>query len=226
MQRGECSFRALFGMNLKTIQDWKNYYRQKALDLNTPEKNINHYLQSYPRNLSHEAWCAEIAKLPLTEQCLQLDIKHEKIEGLPYGKKPEIDALNHFSAQGYVGAHCEGKPVLLLIRAAALDVLAQFNIFGRSDACTRDTGAQLIVYKESSELILNAIRNADVAQVVRNFKEIYMFPEIPGYSPGLTADIMSSFFVAIGAERLAQITAAIMEDPYSYSAGWPLISQW
>jgi hypothetical protein len=64
--------------------------------------------------------------------------------------------------------------------------------------------AQLVIYKESSELILNAIRNTDEAQVVRNFNEIYMFPQIPGYYPGRTAGIMSSLFAAIGAERLAQ----------------------
>jgi hypothetical protein len=208
-------------MDIKTAQDLKNYYLQKALALNTAEKNLNHYLQTYPKDLPHEAWCAEIAQLPLAEQCLQLEITLEKLEGLPYGKKPEIDALNHFSAQGYVGAYCEGGPILLLIRAAALDVLAQFNIFGRSDACTRFTEAQLTAYKESSELILSAIRNTDVALVDRNFKEIYTFPQIPGYYPGLTADIMSSLFAAIGAERLAQITAAIMENPYSYRAGWP-----
>lgn len=127
-------------MDIKTIQDWKNYY-----------------LQNYPEDLLHRAWCEEIAKLPLAEQCLQLDIAHEKIEGLPYGKKPEIDALKHFSAQGFVGAYCEGGSVLLLIRAAALDVLAQLNFSGRRDACTRFTEAQLTIYKESPELILNAV---------------------------------------------------------------------
>lgn len=207
-------------MDIKTAQDWKSYYLQKALALNTAEKNLNHYLQTYPKDLPHEAWCAEIAQLPLAEQCLQLQITLEKLEGLPYGKKPEIDALNHFLAQGFVGAYCEGGPALLLIRAAALDVLAQFNIFGRSDACTRFTEAQFIIYKESSELILNAIRNTDVAQIIRNFKEIYMYPQIPKYYPGLTADIMSSLFAAIGAERLSQIAAAIMENP-SCRSGWP-----
>lgn len=208
-------------MDLKTAEYWKNYYLQKALDLNTAEKNSNYYLQNYPEDLHHKAWCAEVAQLPLAEQCLQLDITHEKIEGLPYGKMPEIDALNHFSAQGFIGAYCEGGPVLLLIKAAALDVLAQFNFRDRSDTCTRFTEAQLTIYKESSELILNAIRNTDVAQVARNFKEIYSFPQIRKYYPGLTTDIMSSLFTAIGAERLAQITAAIMENPYSYRAGWP-----
>jgi hypothetical protein len=208
-------------MDIKSAQDLKNYYLQKALDLNTAEKNQKYYLKNYPKDLPHEAWCAEVAKLPLEEQCSQLGITHEKIEGLPYGKKPEIDALNHFLAQGYTGSYCESGPVLLLIRAAALDVLAQFNFRDRSDACTRFTEAQLTIYKESSELILNAIWNTDEAQVVRHFNEIYMYPQIPRYYPGLTENIMLSLFAAIGAGRLAQITAAIMEDPYSYRAGWP-----
>lgn len=208
-------------MDIKSTQDWKNYYLQKALDLNTAEKNLKYYLQNYPKDLPHETWCAEVAQLPLAEQCLQLGITHQTIEDLPYGKKPEIDALNHFLAQGFTGAYCEGGPVLLLIRAAALEVLAQFNFRGRSDACTRFTEAQLTIYKESSELILNAIRNTDKAQVVSHFNEIYQSPQIPEYYPGLTAGIISSLFAAIGADRLAQITAAIMEDPYKYRAGWP-----
>ncbi|RFC33010.1 MAG: hypothetical protein DID91_2727703146 [Candidatus Nitrotoga sp. MKT] len=208
-------------MDIKSARDWKKYYLQKALDLNTAEKNQKYYLQNYPKDLPHEAWCAEVAQLPLIEQCLQLGIAHEKIEGLQYGKKPEIDALNHYLDQGFIGAYCEGGPVLLLIRAAALDVLAQFNFRNRSDACTRFTEAQLTIYKESSELILNAIRNIDEAQLVRHFNEIYMFPQIPKYYPGLSANIMSSLFAAIGAERLARITAAVMENPYSYRAGWP-----
>lgn len=208
-------------MDIKTDQDWKAFYLRKFQDLGTAEKNLNHYQQSYPRDLRHDAWCAQIAQLPLIEQCVQLDIAHEQVVGLPYGKKPEIDAFNYFSAQGFVGAYCEGGPVLLLIRAAALDVLAQINIFGRSDACTRFTEAQFTAYKESSELILDAIRNTDETQVVRHFTEIYSYPEIPEYYPGLTADTMSSLFLAIGATRLAVITAAMMENPYSYRAGWP-----
>ena len=140
---------------------------------------------------------------------------------MPYGKKPEIDALSYFRNQGFVGGYCEGGPVLLLIRAAALDLFAQLNILNRSDACTRFTEAQLTIYKESSELILDTIRNADKAQVVRNFDEIYNYEQIPQYYPGLNSDIMSALFTAIGAERLTQVTAAIMEDPYSYRSGWP-----
>lgn len=203
------------------IEDLKGYYLKKALDLNTAEKNQNYYLQNYPEDFPHRAWCEKIAKLPLAEQCLQLNIAHEKIEGLPYGKKPEIDALNHFADQGFVGAYCEGGPVLLLIRAAALDVLAQISFSGRTDACTRFTEAQLVIYKESSEMILKAIRNTDKAHIVRNFNEIYKHQQIPRYYPGLNSDIMSTLFAAIGAERLAQITEAVMKNPYSYRSGWP-----
>jgi hypothetical protein len=32
---------------------------------------------------------------------------------------------------------------------------------------------------------------------------------------------MTSLFAAIGAQQLAQITAAIMENPYRYWSGWP-----
>lgn len=204
-----------------TIEELKDFYRKKAFSLNTAEKNTEYYRRNYPDDLSKKAWCKEIAKLPITEQCRQLDILHEKIDGLTYGKKPEIDALNYFNDQGFLGTYCEGGAVLLLIRAAALDILAQFNFLGRSDACTRFTEAQLVAYKESSELILTAIRNTDKNQVICNFNEIYMHQRIPGYYPGLNADIISSLFAAIGAERLAQITAAIMENPYLYRAGWP-----
>ncbi len=39
--------------------------------------------------------------------------------------------------------------------------------------------------------------------------------------PGLTPSAIASLFDTLGAERLAQITSAIMEDPYLYRAGWP-----
>lgn len=169
----------------------------------------------------HDAWFVEIAKLPLAEQCLQLGITYERLEDFPYGRKPEIDAFNHFSSQGFVGSFCEGGPVLLLIRAAALNVLAQLNFSGRNDACTRFTEAQLTIYKANSELILNAVQNTSNVEIEKHFKEIYMFRQIPSYYPGLTPSLMTSLFAAIGAQQLAQITAAIMENPYRYRSGWP-----
>ncbi len=83
--------------------------------------------QTWPEYFLEQTWGDKIAKLPLAEQCRQLDITHEKLDGLPYGKKPEIDALNYFSAQGFVGTCCEGGLVLLLIKAAALDIFTQLS---------------------------------------------------------------------------------------------------
>lgn len=48
-----------------------------------------------------------------------------------------------------------------------------------------------------------------------------MSGEVSARSPGLTSDIMSALFISIGAERLANIAAAIFEDPYLYRSGWP-----
>ena len=70
-------------MDIKTPQDWKAFYLKKYQDLGTAEKNLSHYQQSYPRDLRHDAWCAQIAQLPLVEQCAQLDITHEQVVGLP-----------------------------------------------------------------------------------------------------------------------------------------------
>lgn len=196
-------------------------------------------LQTRSEYFLKKAWGDEITKLPLAEQCRQLDIAHENLDGLPYGKKPEIDALNHFTDQGFVGTYCEGQTILLLIKAAALDILTQLSPkrfppknydnwrdshietkyristpgliapVSREHACIGATQGQLEVYKEDSDLILNAIRNADVDQIVRHFQEIYMFPRAAYHCPGVTAGMISSMFTAIGGERLTMVVKRI-----------------
>jgi hypothetical protein len=171
--------------------------------------------------ITHEGWKQALVMLPLEEQCHLLGVAHEKLPSLGRSDHPELEVWRYFSSRGFRGAYCEGGPVLLLIRAAALDLLARINTFqSRQDACQRFTEAQLTIHKENADLILNAIRSADVAQIVRHFKEIYTSPMTQECYPGLTAETMASLFVALGAERLAQITAVIMEDS-SYRAGWP-----
>lgn len=172
--------------------------------------------------LTHNGWKQAIVMLPLAEQCHHLGITHEKLHGLNFQKIPELTSWQHFSSVGYAGGYCEGGPILLLIRAAALDVLARLNTFGsRQDACTRFTEAQLTILHEHSDLILNAIRTADSQQVVRHFNEIYSSLMVQEYYPGLTPSAIASLFDTLGTESLAQITSAIMEDPYLYRAGWP-----
>ena len=151
-----------------------------------------------------------------------MGIAYEKVHGLDAGNHPEYAAWRHFSSIGYSGAYCEGGPILLLIRAAALDVLTSLNTFNsRQDACSRFTEAQLTIHQEHSNLILSTIRSADTVHVVRSFNEIYTSLLVQECYPGLTAEAMASLFIALGSEMLAQITAAIMEAPYSYRAGWP-----
>lgn len=172
--------------------------------------------------LTHEGWKQGVVMLPLEEQCQIMGITYEKVHGLEAGNHPEYAAWRYFSSVGYSGAYCEGGPVLLLIRAAALDVLTSLNTFNsRQDACSRFTEAQLTIYQEHSNLILSAIRSADTAYVVRGFNEIYTSLMVQECYPGLTAEAMASLFIALGSERLAQITEVIMEAPYSYRAGWP-----
>lgn len=171
--------------------------------------------------LTHEGWKQAVVMLPLVEQCQSMGVDYEKLSGLDFRDNPELAAWHHFASLGYSGGYCEGGPILLLIRAAALDVLTQLNTFGsRQDACSRFTEAQLAIHKESSDLILDAIRSADSHQVVQNFNEIYSSLMVQEWYPGLTPAAITSLFDILGAELLALITSAIMEDPYQYRAGW------
>jgi len=172
--------------------------------------------------LTFAGWKQAVVMLPLEEQCHLLGIAYEKLSGLEFHGHPELAAWHYFSSSGYSGGYCEGGPVLLLIRAAALDILARINPFGsRQDACTRFTEAQLTIHQQHSDLILNAIRSAETPQIVCRFNEIYSSPMMRERYPGLTDDAIALLFEALGSERLAKITAAIMEAPYTYRAGWP-----
>jgi hypothetical protein len=84
--------------------------------------------------------------LQLEEQCQMMGIAYEKVHGLEAGNHPEYAVWRYFSSVGYSGAYCEGGPILVLIRAAALDVLTSLNTFNsRQDACNRFTEAQLTI---------------------------------------------------------------------------------
>jgi hypothetical protein len=160
--------------------------------------------------------------LPLEEQCGLLNIPLEKISGLDFRGSPEPAAWRHFASLGYVGGYCEGGVVLLLIRSAALDVLADLNTFGsRADACTRFTEAQLTIHSAHGAQIIDAICSANATQVAKHFEEIYASPMISEWYPDLSTSAVVQVFESVGPERLAAIAAAIMEAPYTYRAGWP-----
>lgn len=183
---------------------------------------IRRGLISEDHTLTPEGWMVSVGMLPLEEQCSLLNIPHEKVSGLNFSGSPELAAWRYFGSLGYVGGYCEGGVVLLLIRSAALDALAELNTFGsRQDACTRFTEAQLEIHKAHAEQILGVIRATNTSQVACGFEEIYASPMISEWYPGLTTHAMVSVFNALGPERLASIASAIMEAPYTYRAGWP-----
>lgn len=193
-----------------------------AANANTSAELVRRGLLDSTGALTNDGWKHAIAMLPLSEQCHHLGITYEKLHGLDFKKAPEIAAWKHYSSIGYVGGHCEGGPILLLIRSAALNVLAKLNTFGsRQDACNRFTEAQLFILRDHSDLILNEVRSVSREVLVQNFTEIYKSPMIQEWYPGLTPEAMASIFDTLTSERLAKITLAIMEDPYKYRAGWP-----
>ena len=85
-------------------------------------------------------------------------------------------AWEHFSDLGFSGTYCEGGAVLLLIRAAALDVFSRLNSSGdRARACQMYTEAQLKVNERHIQEIAHAIEHANEAAVEENFEEIYSY---------------------------------------------------
>lgn len=172
--------------------------------------------------LTHQGWKHGVGLLPLKEQCRIMGIACASVSGVKTDRHPEFEACRYFVSQGYTGAYCEAGPILLLIRAAALDVFTSLNTLGsRSDACTRFTEAQLALNRDSTDRILHAIRSASVASVVRNFNEIYASSLVQEAYPALSSEMMESLFSALGPEPLGRIAAAIAEDPYTYRSGWP-----
>jgi len=173
-------------------------------------------------DLTTEGWRNAVASLRLPEQCAHLDFPFEQIDGLQFGKEPERTAWKHYMQQGYEGAYCEGGPILLIIRAAALNLLAELNPFGsREDACNRFTEAQLKIHESHIPAIASEVEKADPSSVVRGFREIYRSLMVQEAYPGLTENAISAIFSTLGSSALRAITEAIAEDPYQYRAGWP-----
>jgi len=172
--------------------------------------------------LTKDGWRQAVLLSKLSTQCEQLEIPIREIEGLNYESHPEQVAWLHLKEDGYEGSYCEGGAVLIMIRAAALDVLASLNTFGaREDACNRFTEAQLKIHEGRIPEITAAIEQASLDSVLKNFHEIYRSPMVQETYPDLTESCIGALFTAIGPKRLRKIAEAIAENPYQYRAGWP-----
>lgn len=118
---------------------------------------------------------AGFLKLSLPKQCdaLSLPLAIIQLErsngqwiaaGVNY-KRPEEAALAHLESFGWQGVACEGKAILLLMKASCLDQLASVNIFGsREDSAVRTFESQVSTHRTHQEVILSAIQSADKKQ--------------------------------------------------------------
>lgn len=135
---------------------------------------------------------------------------------------PELLVLQRFETQGECGCWCEGGSINLLMKAAALEVLASLNTFrDRRDAVRRYFEAQCTILKARETEIVEAIRSAQVSAVRAAATEICTDEFIHAEYPLATKDFIVRLWTAIGADRLAMIAQKFFEKPYDFRAGWP-----
>lgn len=135
---------------------------------------------------------------------------------------PELLVLQRFEAQGQYGCWCEGGSIKLLMKAAALEVLASLNTFrDRRDAVRRYFEAQCTIQKARETEIVTAIRSAQASAVRAAAAEICADEFIHAEYPRVTAEFVGRLWTAVGPRRLAAIAQKFFEKPYDYRAGWP-----
>lgn len=202
----------------------RNLVRSDNLDASTATVRAlaKRRLLSENQTLTKAGWAEALLLLPLSEQCHHMKLPIERLINANHDLPPEIAAWENYRREGFVGSYCEGGAILILIRAAALDLLASVNTFNsRIDACERFTEAQLSIHQDKSPAIIQAIESATPTCVARNFDEIYANSFVREFYPSLSPEGIVDLFLALGSKRLAAITKAIMEDPYKYRSGWP-----
>lgn len=174
------------------------------------------------RKLTRDGWLLALENAPLKLQAQELGLSILEVPKPSRFLRPEIVAYEHFEKEGYVGGWCEGGPILLLIRAAAMDFLHKVNTLGsRNDARKRFTEAQLTIHSDKLDEICAVIDSARLADVLENFREIYADQDIQDYYPGIDNTKMLAIAKALTMPRLAKIAKAIGSDPYRFQAGWP-----
>ena len=184
---------------------------------------LSRALLTRDEHLTRDGWKQAVALSSLPRQCEHLSIGYARLGGLKYRQEPELALWRYYVTKGYCGAYCEGRALLLLIRAAALDVLESLNPFSsREDACSRYTEAQLTIHKNHLVDIGDAVEHATAETIARAFREIRHRSFLAREAcPDLTAEVLVEIFASIGSKRLRELTEAIAEDPYLYRNGWP-----
>ena len=174
-----------------------------------------------PTRHSLEAQCAEIG--------WPLRVIHAKYVG---SKKwndssvadfgPEELVADRVTSQGRTCSWCEGGSLNLLMKAAALDVLAARNPFAdRQDAVRRYFEAQCTIFKESTVDLLACIRQISNARLRENILEVCADPYIREFYPRVREDFALLLADSVSADLLTEIARVFMQKPYEYRAGWP-----
>ena len=138
-------------------------------------------------------------------------------------RRPEPAALALLCQSGWIGACCEGGPILLLIKSACFEMLARLNQFGRGDTVTRYLEAQFTIHAAHTGPLIDTVGDCPLSQILQSFDEIYESPFIRENYPGVTRELIKALHRALGA-KLPDVTRRFAADPYSYRRGWPDIT--
>lgn len=135
---------------------------------------------------------------------------------------PEIVVAACIEAEGEKASWCEGGSINLLVKASALDVLTELNLFhDRQDAVRRKLEAQLSLVNEHKEKVLARIASVEQVTLNRNIDEILLDPFVRTAYPRVSAHFLQNLASTVTPELLRSIASLLFENPYDYRSGWP-----
>ena len=169
--------------------------------------------------------------MSLSDQCSALAISIDKLELRRSGNqwqfgnssfdRPEAAALAYYQNEGFLGACCEGGPILLTLKAAGLDWLVKNNTFqDRNDAINRYLEAAIQISKDKRTGFVDHVALVRSGDFDRNFRELYASDFIRSNYPEISIRFIRELRKVLG-QSLVRIAEIFVEDPYRYRAGWP-----
>jgi len=169
----------------------------------------------------------------LKEQCASLGWPLRKLPAIRHAKQvwsfgdatglhPEEVVALSLIAEGKQCCWCEGRSVSVLLKAAALPVLAQRNIFGdRVDAVRAALEGQLTVLASHSEEIFSCAAQISVQDLQSNISEICANTMVQEFYPNLRAPFVRLLAQVVSQELRVSLLRTFFIKPYEYRSGWP-----
>lgn len=172
-------------------------------------------------HLSLEAQCESIG-WPLATMTAHYLSGKRWVDETGTNLHPEEVICNAIEAEGSQCSWCEGGSINLLLKAAALDELARWNLFqDRQDAVRRFLEAQLTLLAEFRTDIINCVQSISDASLQRNIAEICADSFIKDAYPRVRPEFLNSLAAAIHPDLSMRLLEIFMVKPYEYRAGWP-----